>query len=152
MDKWSLKIAGSYALALGALYVACGLLEILSRMGVSPFKIDRFIPADPFSGFASIVVGATYLYSVRALLTGREEGLPFLLGGVVLSTILGVTFILVAGAHWLDSWLEGGEFSLAEELRPEIWLFASSLPVAYFTLQWIRASGRPGSFPSRWLK
>lgn len=135
MKKMNLKVIGICALVLGALYVIIGALEVLFDPIL--FGIESAIPADLFGGLALLVIGGVYLYGVRDLWNNRREGISFLIGGVVLSAIFGIIFLLIMGANGLMYLLgEAEEFSIIAEFRPEIWLFLMSLPAAY--LVWKR--------------
>jgi len=138
-----------YAIMLGIAYVIVGASEFALGLWDLFFlgTVNIFgVPIDLFGGFAAAVIGATYLGAVLVL-KGRYESLGFILIGTFLSAIFGVLYLLIVGAdgfksllafwegqEWTWEWLTKGSAGPGL-FRPEIWLFFSSLPLAYFTLK-----------------
>jgi len=119
------KTIGIYALVLGVVYLAFGVIEVFGGAG-------DIIPGDLFGGFALAVIAATYLNGVKGLFNGEHQGLSFLIGGLFLSAIFGVLYLLLMGADGLMYILgEADEFSALAGFRPAIGLFFLSLPLAY---------------------
>ena len=145
-NKW----IAIYAIILGVAYVILGTVEF--ALGVynlfSPIESVSLVgvSADIFGGFAAFVIGVTYL-SAMPLLKGVRESLGFILVGTLLSTVYGVIYLLIVcadgletlltflgGGAWTWEWLTSGSAGTGL-LRPEIWLFFVSLPLAYLTLR-----------------
>lgn len=139
-----------YAITLGVVYVIVGAVEFTSGLWnlVSPGITVSFlgVPIDLFGGFATLVMGATYFGAVP-ILKGKHGSLGFVLIGTLLSAIFGVLYLLIVGAdgfgtllaswegeEWTWEWLTSGSAGPGL-LRPEIWLFFASLPLAYFALR-----------------
>jgi len=119
------KTIGIYALVLGVVYLAFGIIEVFGGAG-------DIIPGDLFGGFALAVIAATYLNGVNGLFNGKHQGLSFLIGGLFLSTVFGVLYLLLMGADGFMYILgEAEEFSVLAGFRPAIGLFFLSLPLAY---------------------
>jgi len=124
-----IKIWGIYALVFGALCLIFGITEIVSV----PLGIDSMIPADLFGGFVMLVTGAVYLTGLNDLLAEREEGFSFAIVGTLLLAVFGILYTLMIGAYGLMYLIgEAEEFSIISGLRPEIWLFAASIPAAIY--------------------
>lgn len=118
------KTMGIYALGLGILYLVFGLIEVLGGAGLAR--------GDLFGGLALVVIAATYLNGVKGLFNGEHKGLSLLIGGLFLSAVFGVLYLLLLGAEGLIYLLgEAEEFSALADFRPEIWFFLASLPLAY---------------------
>lgn len=118
------RLLGIYASILGAVTLAVGLLEIFGGWGGA-------IPEDPFSGLALMVTAAAYLLGVKGTVAGRYEGLSFVVGGLFLTAVFGVLYFLLAGAEALMYLLgEADAFPELLDLRPEVWIFLLSLPLA----------------------
>lgn len=114
-----------YASALGAISLAVGLVEILGGWGES-------IPGDLFGGFVLVVMAVTYLSGVKGVFRGRHEGLSFLMGGLFLTSVFGVLYLLMMGADGLMYLLgEAEALPKLADARPAIWIFVLSLPLAY---------------------
>jgi len=140
-----------YAVVLGIIYIIFGAAEfvlgiynLFSSMGNAGFI--EVIPADIFGGFAALVIGSTYL-SALSLLKGLRESLGYILVGLFLSVVYGAIYLLIVcadgfgtllasleGEAWTWEWLTRGSAG-SGLLRPEIWLFFMSLPLAYLTLR-----------------
>jgi len=112
-----------YASALGVISLAIGLVEISGGWGET-------IPGDLFGGFVLVVMAATYLGGVKGTFQGRHEGLSLVIGGLFLTAVFGVLYLLMMGADGL-MYLLGEVEALPEiiEVRPEIWIFILSLPL-----------------------
>lgn len=118
------KLLGIYASILGAISLAVGLLEISGGWGEA-------IPGDLFGGLAPTVTAAAYLLGVKGTIAGRYEGLSFVVGGLFLTAVFGVLYLLTAGAEALMYLLgEAAAFPELLDLRPEVWIFFLSLPLA----------------------
>jgi len=140
-----------YTMILGVAYIIFGAAEF--TLGIynlfSPMdnaSLVGVVPADIFGGFAALVVGASYLSAI-SLLRGARESWGFILVGVLLSAVFGVIYLLIVcadgfgtllasleGEAWTWEWLTRGSAG-SGLLRPEIWLFFMSLPLAYLTLR-----------------
>jgi hypothetical protein len=142
------KTIVAYAVVLGALYIAFGVMEL--GLWICGYEgLGGVVPPDHFGAFAALVAGATYLSTI-SLLKGVRESWGYVLAGLLLSAILGIVYLLIACADGLGtllSTLEGGEWTWewltsgtagTGLLRPEIWLFFASLPLAYLTLRTLR--------------
>ena len=127
MTDFSIKIGkrlAIYASALGAICLAIGLVEVMGGWGQS-------IPGDLFGGFVLVVMAATYLSGVKGAFRGRHEGLSFLIGGLFLTAVFGVLYLLMMGADGLMYLLgEAEALPKLSEARPAIWIFVLSLPLA----------------------
>jgi hypothetical protein len=148
----------TYAIILGFIYTVFGAVEF--TLGIynlfTPIDNASFLgvaPADVFGGFAALVIGASYL-SAMSLLKGVRESLGFILVGMLLSAVYGVIYLLIVcadgfrallasleGEAWTWEWLMRGSAGTGF-LRPEIWLFFISLPLAYLTLRTLRQSDK----------
>lgn len=127
MTDYSIKTGkglGIYASALGAISLVVGLIEISGGWGET-------IPGDLFGGFVLLVIAATYLNGVKGVFQGRNEGLSFLVGGLFLTAVFGVLYLLMMGAEGL-MYLLGEAQALPGifDLRPEVWILLLSLPLA----------------------
>ena len=119
------RIISIYALVLGIAYLAIGIVEVFGGAGI-------VIPGDLFGGFALVVIAATYLNGVRGVVNGEHRGLSFVLGGLFLSAVFGVLYLLLMGADGLMFLLgEAEEFPVLADFRPAIMLFFLALPLAY---------------------
>jgi len=146
LDKATCRIISIYALTVGLAYIAVGAVELANALYtwfVAPGAEEALLPlpgipaGDLFGGLSSLVVGAVLVRAVP-LWKSRREDLAFVLVGTLLACIFGVLYLLLSAANALSALVAGGE-ELAEWLasgwiadlsRPEIWLFAASIPMA----------------------
>jgi hypothetical protein len=127
-----LKLVSASVLILGMLYAATGILEVLVLL-LDIGWIRNLIPADVFGGMALLVIGTVYLFGVRNLQDGGVEGLAFALVGGMLSGIFGILYLMMMGAEGMMYLLgETETFSVLAGIRPAVWLFVLSLPLAYY--------------------
>jgi hypothetical protein len=152
MRQGNEKLVAAYAVALGAAYLALGAVEL--ALGLHNLlwlsenaSLAGIVPADVLGGFASLVTGATFLSAI-SVLRGVRESWGYVIVGLFLSAVFGVLYMLIVGADGLSTWLSyvAGEGEWTWEwltsgsagtglLRPEIWLFLASLPLAHLTLR-----------------
>ena len=115
------KVIGIYAFLIAIFYLIIGIIEIFDRIDL--------VKRDIFGGLALFVISATYFASIKETLRGEYKGLSFIIGGIFLSSIFGILYILILFANWLEHIIGKSNFSLY--LRPEIILFFAILPLAY---------------------
>lgn len=152
MRQENVKLIVAYAVVLGIAYLALGVAEL--ALGIHHLLLSNenaslagIVPADILGGFASLVIGATFLFSL-SVLRGARESWGYIIAGLFLSAVYGVLYMLIVGADGLSTWLSyvAGEGNWTWDwltsgtagpglLRPEIWLFLASLPLAYLTLR-----------------
>lgn len=119
------KMVAIYSSALGVISLAVGLVEILGGS-------EEAIPGDIFGGFVLVVMAATYLSGVKGTLQGRHDGLSFLIGGLFLTMVFGVLYLLMMGADCLMYLLREAEaLPTLADARPAVWIFVLSLPLAH---------------------
>ncbi len=136
-----------YAAVLGALYTilgliefGCGLCDIF--METAP-ELQWWIPIDVFGGFSAVVIGLTYLSSLRRS-EGMYESLSYLLVATILSVVFGALYVLVTLSNGISSYMAGEEWNWVIDVsRPEIWLFLMSIPLAYKAWSKARRVQRP---------
>ncbi len=119
------KTIGIYAAVIGVAYLVLGVIEVFGGAG-------DVIPGDLFGGLALVVIAVTFLYGIKNTFDGDHKGLSFIIGGLFLSAVFGILYLLLMGADGLMFLLgEAEEFSVLADFRPAIWMFILSLPMAY---------------------
>lgn len=133
------KAIAAYTGALGVLYVAYGVAEAAawvakavgaSRVAEALEGLPLSPGSDAIAGLVLVLIGSMLLYRVRDLARAKAEGLAFLLAALILATLLGAMYILIAGADALDAAVTGGEWSFdpSEYNLPAIILAAALSP------------------------
>jgi hypothetical protein len=116
------RLLGIYALVLGVGYGAQALAETIG--GRESF------PGGILSIAVLLVISATYLMGAKSLVSGRREGLSFLMGGLFLSGAVGGLYLLMTGADWLMYLLgEVEDFAALSEISPATVLLIVALPL-----------------------
>ena len=116
------RLLGIYALVLGVGYGAQALAETIG--GRESF------PGGILSIAVLLVISATYLMGAKSLVSGRREGLSFLMGGLFLSGAVGGLYLLMTGADWLMYLLgEAEDFAVLSEISPATVLLIVALPL-----------------------
>ncbi len=116
------KTLGAYALVLGAAYAAVALMGF--------FRGEFLIPGDLPRVAVLLVIAATYLMGVRSLIEGRNDGLAFLMAGLLLSAAVGGLYLLMTGADALMYVLgETEEFSILADINPATLLLIVAMPL-----------------------
>lgn len=124
-----------YAFTLGILYAILGLIEFalgLQHIHGSCSPLQWWIPIDLFGGLSNVVIGLTFLSSIRRF---RElyDSLSYILVATLMSTIFGTLYVLIALSNGFSSYLTGEEWNWMVDIRPEIWLSVASIPLTYRT-------------------
>jgi len=95
------------SVTLGVLYLACGVWEFFSVVGIAPLDLAR---PDPLDSLIMLVIGSVFLTGTKPLRRNEEEGIAFPIVGLILSTIvfaLGVVVLLTNAIGWalgLEDW------------------------------------------------
>jgi len=113
---------------IGALYILYGMVEALMWF-TGAFWFPLSPPGDVLAGSMLIIIGSILLYRIGDLVRMRYDGLSFLAGGLVLSGILGIMYLLIAGADALNSVVVGEPWAFDSSYNiPAIVLAALLLP------------------------
>ncbi len=102
----SLRPIALWSGVVGVLYILYGALEILMWF-TGEFRFPLMPPGDALAGAMLIIIGNILLYRIGDLIRMKYDGLSFLAGGLVLSGILGIMYLLIAGARALNSLVVG---------------------------------------------
>lgn len=114
-----------FGAALGVLYAACGLLQVVQAIFGTMESLEALlIPGNIFSGFVLLVIGTVFLTGVRKLSGGTEEGMPFIYVGILFSVGLGLVELLALCALGADAYLIGEwtDWSAADAVNPLLYL------------------------------
>jgi len=106
----NLKPVALWTGIIGVLYILYGIIEAVFFF-TGEFAFPLMPPGDPLAGAMLIIIGSILLYRIGELMRMRYEGLSFLAGGLVLSGIVGIMYILIAGADMLNSVVVGEPWS-----------------------------------------
>jgi hypothetical protein len=147
LSRNNIKTVAGYALALGILYLAFGIITFVAN--VAEWDLMPPIRAESwgfFSGAALIFIGIVYFYGWRRLWRGEERGYSFFIVAFLLSVVFGIVALFVMAAHGIGAGMDSGEFGsfvfVEEFFRPEIMLFLISLPLCLPTLRAIQKRGK----------
>lgn len=123
------RTIGIYSAVIGIAYIIYGLIEMVT-WATGPLDLPLSPSQDIFAGFILLVIGSILVYRIQALLNMKYEGLSFLFVGLVLSTIIGVMYLLIMGADALNAPIicEPWEFDASAYNLPAIVLFILLLP------------------------
>jgi len=156
-DRMCRRLA-AYVAAIGLTYIIVGVLELanaaytlfIAPEAKQPLIGVTGIPADDiFGGLSALVIGAVFLRAI-GLWRLERESMAYILGGTLLSAVFGVVYLLIFAADGLSALiaLAAGEEAewlwLSELLRPEIWLFIASLPMALVSWRSMLSRSREG--------
>ncbi|RLI48405.1 MAG: hypothetical protein DRO73_09355, partial [Candidatus Thorarchaeota archaeon] len=95
------------SVTLGLLYLACGIWEFFSVVGIAPLVVAK---PDLLDSLIMLVISSVFLTGTRPLRRNEEEGIAFPIVGLILSTIvfaLGLVVLLTNALGWalgLEDW------------------------------------------------
>ncbi len=116
------KKLGAYALVLGAAHAIVGVMLFLGGEATTFGDLPRVA--------VLLVIAAVYLMGVGGLMQGRNEGLAFLMAGLLISTAVGGLYLLETGAQYMMYALGEAEgFRIMESINPATLLLALALPL-----------------------
>lgn len=122
-DKNELVRKKRFGLLIGVIYEIFAILQAIVSTGIVDIV---FIPAMPIGVLVLGVIGAVFLYGYWELEQGIEEGVSYIHVGIIISLIFGIIYLLIMGAHSLQSYLIGSEdyesWEITDDLRPELYL------------------------------
>ena len=126
-----------FALLAGILYAITGLIQIVAGFGLEIGLTDAlFIPADIFGGFILLVIGSVFLFGVKELNEGLNEGVAYVYVGIILALVFAGIYVLVIGANALEAYVilsddfEG--WTPLDDMKPGIYIAIIPL-IAYFS-------------------
>jgi hypothetical protein len=116
------KKLGAYALVLGAAHAIVGVMLFLRGEATTLGDLPRVA--------VLLVIAAVYLMSVGGLMQGRNEGLAFLMAGLLISAAVGGLYLLETGAQYMMYALGEAEgLSIVESINPATLLLVLALPL-----------------------
>ena len=119
------KKLSAYALVLGAAHVAVGAAVFLSGIGAGTMSLGELPRVAVL-----FVIAAVYLMGVGALGKGRNEGIAFLMAGLLISVSVGGLYLLEMGAQYMMYILgESDGFGIMESANPATLLMVLALPL-----------------------
>jgi hypothetical protein len=125
MDEFS-DIAGNrfsmYSLALGLGYFANAIEQAIGG--------SQIFSGGLFGIAVLLIISATYLMGAKSLIGGGREGLSFIMGGLLLSSAVGVLYLMMAGADAFMYLLgETKDLQVAFDIWAAAFLLILSLPL-----------------------
>jgi len=114
------RLLGLYALALGAAYAAAALAGFAGGEPMSPANIPDMA--------VCLLISATYLNGAKELFAAKDEGLSFVLAGLLISAAVGGLYLLMTGADLMMHALGEGSGDLMG-IRIETVLLILALPL-----------------------
>lgn len=125
MSDFSIELGkklGAYALVLGVAYTIAAVMQFLGAEALNFGDLPRV--------GVLLVIAAVYLMGVGALWKGRNEGIAFLMAGLLISVAVGGLYLLEAGAQYMMYILgEVDEFSIMGSISPATLLLVLALPL-----------------------
>lgn len=113
---------GAYALVLGAAHAIIWVMLFLRGEATTLGDLPRVA--------VLLVMAAVYLMSAGGLMQGRNEGLAFLMAGLLISAAVGGLYLLETGAQYMMYALGEAEgFSIVESINPATLLLVLALPL-----------------------
>ncbi len=141
-----------YSLFIGVIYLSLGLLELargLSESFVVEWEISTMLLyPEMFSGLTLAIIGAVFLFGVKAQWNSGKDAASFLMVGTLIATVFFAVYLAIMGAHALgstiyhissepyaDIFADWAEWTWTDDVRAGIWLYIFALPGLYFTLK-----------------
>jgi len=123
-----LKEKMTFSLITGALYIVFGILQAIAATGLVDIPL---VPGNAMGVLVLVVIGATFLFGYNELNQGINEGVAYLMVGIVLSLIFGLLYVLVLSADAVSAYVVGSEdfeeWTIIDGIRPELYLAFLSL-------------------------
>ena len=122
VEKKESMIMASYSFIAGIAYLIVAFLEITG------IKITR----DIFGGAALIIISSIYLAGIKETLKRSYKGISFIVGGIILSAIFGIMYLLIFFAEILEYLMGNQNFPF---IRVEVLLALLISPLAYYVYE-----------------
>jgi hypothetical protein len=140
-----------YSLLVGAIYLVLGLLEFargFSESFEATWEISTMLVyPDMFSGISLAIIGAIFLFGVKAQWKNEKYAISFLMVGTLIASVFLTVYLAIMGAHALgstiyyissepyaDIFADWAEWASIDDFRAGIWLYIFALPGLYVTL------------------
>lgn len=94
-----------YGIIIGFLYFMFGLFQIIVSLGFkSAFTDAIFIPSDIMGGIILIVISAVFLFGVKELNKGIDEGVAYIYVGILLAILFMIIYSLIIVANAVSAY------------------------------------------------
>jgi len=116
-----------FGLIIGILYILFGIVQIIVGLGFgSEITKSILIPNDVLGGFILVLLGAVFLYGVKELNRGINEGVAYVYVGIFLALIFLVIYLLIMAADAIEKYIIVSEDFLTwtplDDMKPGIYL------------------------------
>lgn len=113
----------TFSLILGSLYILFGILQAIASTGIVDILL---VPGNIMGTFVLTVIGSVFLFGHKELEEGINEGVAYIVVGIMLSLIFGALYLLVMGADAVSAYILSSEdfqdWTPLDDLRPELYL------------------------------
>lgn len=121
------KYETAFGLIVGPLYIIFGFIQLAVGLGYSSGWTDAlYIPKDIIGSLILVLLGAIFLYGVKELNEGTDEGVSFVYVGIFLALLWVVVYLLVMSASALEAYMlkseDFEEWVPADDMKPGIYL------------------------------
>jgi len=131
------KYMAIYCLILGIINAVIGIIQVIGgiiALGGGYLGLPVVLPPDLFSGICLIIIGLVYLRGVQPLLSKNDKGVAFLVGGAIISLMLGFIYLMTMGADGIMYIIGSEDFESWTPLNdfvPALWVSIFSIPGAF---------------------
>ncbi len=116
-----------FGLIAGTIYVVFGLIQVVVGLGYgSGWTKAIFVPSDIAGGLILVLIGMVFLYGVKELNAGINEGVAYIYVGILLALGFTAIYLLIMGADALEAYAIRSEdfedWAPLDDMKPGIYL------------------------------
>lgn len=137
MEKNGNKDKMVIGLIVGSLYIFFGFVQLFVSLGFhSDLTENLYIPTDIMGSFILILIGIIFIFGVKELRAGKDDGVAYIYMGIFIALIFLVIYLLMMVANAIEYYVIASEdyinWEPLDDLRPGIYL--AIIPLIAFIL------------------
>ena len=120
-----------FGMLAGVAYALFGVIQIIVALDlelpfISALAETMFIPKDIVGGFILVLIGVVFVYGLKELHAGINEGVAYIYVGIFFALIFLAIYLLIIAANAMEAYMilnpEFATWSPADDLKPGIYL------------------------------
>ena len=123
-----------FGIIVGVLYLAFGFIQLIVGLGIrSKLTESLFIPNDIIGGFVLVLIGIIFLFGVKELYEGLNEGVAYIYVGILIALVFMIIYSLIIVANAINTYVlineDFSNWTPSEDMRPGIYLGVIPIPL-----------------------
>jgi hypothetical protein len=116
-----------FGIIVGVLYLVFGFIQFFVGLSIRSELTDSlFIPNDVIGGLILVLIGIVFLFGVKELNEGLDEGVAYIYVGILLALVFMIIYSLIIVANAINTYVlvneDFSDWTPLDDMRPGIYL------------------------------